>query len=127
MVDDIRNEQRARCRDRPLIGPYMKTIARLNDEFRATFDGGEVLITAAVNSLPVELRAAAIVAVQAHTVFTKDNDPYEEHDWATFDLGGQRFIWTIDCYDETRTYASKNPCDPDITTRVLTLMLAQVY
>ena len=25
MVDDIRNEKRARCRDRPLIGPYMRS------------------------------------------------------------------------------------------------------
>jgi len=82
-------------------------------------------MTTAVIALPVEVRAAAIVAVQAFTVFTKDDDPYEEHDWASFELGGQSFVWTIDCYDETRTYASKDPCDPDITTRVLTLMLAQ--
>ena len=53
-------------------------------------------MTAAVNALSVELRAAAIVAVQAHTVFTKDDDPYEEHDWASFELGGRRFVWTID-------------------------------
>jgi hypothetical protein len=55
------------------------------------------------------------------------NDPYGEHDCASFDLGGESFVWTIYYYDETRTYASKNPCDPDITTRVLTLMLAQDY
>ena len=36
----------------------------------------------------VELRAAAIVAVQAFNVFTKDNDPYE--DCASFELGGRR-------------------------------------
>jgi hypothetical protein len=101
--------------------------ARLNDQFRSTFEDGRVLMTAAVTALPVELRAAAIVAVQAHTVFTRENDPYEEHDWASFELGGQRFVWTIDCYDETRTYASKDPCDPDLTTRVLTLMVAADY
>ena len=107
--------------------PHMRTIARLNDEFRATFENGKVLMTAAVNALSVELRAAAIVAVQAHTVFTKDDDPYEEHDWASFELGDQRFVWTIDCYDETRTYRSKDPCDEFVTTRMLTLMLAQDY
>jgi len=84
-------------------------------------------MTAAVKALPTEVRAAAIVAVQGHTAFTKDNDPYEEHDWARFELGGQNFVWAIDCYDEIRTYASKDPCDPDITTRVLTLMLAADY
>jgi hypothetical protein len=101
----------------------MRTIARLNDEFRSTFEDGRVLMSAAVTALPTEVRAAAIVAVQAHTVFTKDDDP----DWARFELGGQRFVWVIDCYDETRTYRSRDPCDEFVTTRVLTLMLAQDY
>jgi hypothetical protein len=43
-------------------GGVVKTIARLNDEFRSTFKDGRVLMTSAVNSLSVELRAAAIVA-----------------------------------------------------------------
>jgi Protein of unknown function (DUF3768) len=103
----------------------MSAIARLNDEFRSTFDGGKVLTTASVNKLPAELRSAALVAVQAFTVFTKDDDPYDEHDWASFILNAQRFFWTIDCYDETCTYRSKNSCDEFVTTRVLTLMLAQ--
>ena len=108
-------------------GAPMKTIARLNDEFRATFDGGKVLVTAAVNALSVELRAAAIIAVQAFNVFTKDNDPYAEHDCAGFTLNGQRFFWAIDYFDETCTYRSRDPCDEFVTTRVLTLMLTQDY
>ena len=52
--------------------PRMRMTARLNDEFRSTFEDGRVLMTAAVTALPVELRAAAIVAVQAHTVFTRE-------------------------------------------------------
>ena len=108
-------------------GAPMKTIARLYDEFRATFDGGKVLVTAAVNALSVELRAAAIIAVQAFNVFTKDNDPYAEHDCAGFTLNGQRFFWAIDYFDETCTYRSRDPCDEFVTTRVLTLMLAADY
>jgi hypothetical protein len=65
--------------------------------------------------------------VQAFTVFTKDDDPYEEHDWANFTLNAQHFFWTIDCYDETCTYRSTDPCDEFVTTRVLTLMLAQEF
>jgi hypothetical protein len=80
-----------------------------------------------VNALPPELRSAALVTVQAFTVFTKDNDPYDEHDWAGFTLNGQLFFRTIDYYDETCTYRSKDPCDEFVTTRVLTLMLAQEY
>ena len=63
--------------------PAVTTIARLNDEFRSTFEGGEVLMTAAVNALPLDVRAAAIVALQASTVFTKDSDPYQERDFGT--------------------------------------------
>jgi hypothetical protein len=102
----------------------MRTIARLNDEFRSTFEDGRALMSAAVTALPTEVRAAAIVAVQAHTVFINDDDPYEDHDWARFELGGQRFVWIIDCHDETHPYVSKDPCNLDVTTRVLTLMLA---
>ena len=105
----------------------MKTIARLNDEFRSTFENGKLLMTAAVKALSVELRAAAIVAVRAFNAFTKDNDPYEEHDCASFTLNGQCFFWAIDYYDESCTYRSKDPCDEDATTRVLTLMLGQEY
>jgi Protein of unknown function (DUF3768) len=105
----------------------MKTIARLNDEFRSTFEDGRILMTPAVNALPVEVRAAAIVAVQAFTVFTKHNDPFEEHDYGSFDLAGETFFWKIDYYDETCTYGSEDPCEPEKTTRVLTLMLAADY
>jgi Protein of unknown function (DUF3768) len=54
-----------------------------------------------------------------------EDDPYGEHDWASFELNGEHFVWTIDYFDETCTYRSKDPCDPDITTRVLTLMLGE--
>jgi Protein of unknown function (DUF3768) len=105
----------------------MKTIARLNDEFRSTFEVGKVLMTAAVSTLSAELRAAAIVAVQTFSIFSKDNDPYGEHDCACFTLNGQCFFWAIDYYDETCIYRSKDLCDEDVTTRVPTLMLAQDY
>jgi Protein of unknown function (DUF3768) len=108
-------------------GAAMKIIAVLNDEFRSTLEGGKIMVTAAVNALPVEARAAAIVAVQASAVFTEENDPYGEHDCASFELGGETFFWKIDYYDETCTYGSQDPCDPDKTIRVLTLMLASDY
>jgi hypothetical protein len=34
--------------------PAVTTIARLNDEFRSTFEAGKVFMTAAVNALPVD-------------------------------------------------------------------------
>jgi len=97
----------------------MSTISRFNDEFRSTLEDGRVLITAAVNALSVELRAAAVIAMQAFTAFEMEDDPYGEHDSAKFELNGERFVSTIDYYDGTCTYRSKDPCDPDVTTCVL--------
>jgi len=105
----------------------VKTIARLNDEFRSTFEGGKVLMTAAVNALPAQIQAAALSAMQTFSAFTEDNDPHGEHDFGSFELAGETFFWKIDYYDETCTYGSEDPCDPDKTTRVLTLMLAKDY
>jgi len=49
------------------------------------------LVTAAAKASPVEVRAA-IVAVQAFNVFTKDNDPFGEHHCASFTLNEQCFF-----------------------------------
>jgi hypothetical protein len=91
--------------------PAVTTIARLNE----------------VNALPVDVRAAAIVALQAFTVFTKHSNPYHEHEFGSFAVVSETFFCKIDCDDEPCTYGSEDPCDPDKTTRVLTLMLAQDY
>jgi Protein of unknown function (DUF3768) len=80
-----------------------------------------------VNALRVDLRAAAIVALQAFTAFTRDSNPYQEHDFGSFALVSEPFFCKIGYYDETRTYGSEDPCDSDNTTRVPTLMLAQDY
>ena len=102
----------------------MKQIALMNDVFRRTFVGGRVKMTAAVEALSVEVKTTALIAVQQFNHFTKDNDPHEEHDFGSLELAGEKFVWKIDYYDETCTYGSKDPCDEDVTTRVLTLMLA---
>jgi hypothetical protein len=105
----------------------MNAIARLNDEFRRSFAGGKVTMTAGVNALPAEQTAAALAAVQQFNDFTKANDPHGEHDFGSFELGGENFFFKIDYYDETCTYGSEDPADEDKTTRVLTVMLASEY
>jgi hypothetical protein len=105
----------------------MKQIALMNDVFRRTFTGGRVTMTAAVDALSIEVKTTALIAVQQFNHFTEGNDPHEEHDFGSFELAGEKFLWKIDYYDETCTYESKDPCDEDVTTRVLTLMLASDY
>jgi len=99
----------------------------LNDNFRSTFIGGTVVMTHGVSELPLDVKAKAVLLVKTCTDFTKDNDPHGEHDFGYFELAGQTFFWKIDYYDLHCQYGSEDPSDPEKTTRVLTLMLAQEY
>ena len=62
-----------------------------------------------------------------YSAFTRDNDPYGEHDFGHFELVGRSFYWKIDYYDPKCEFGSEDPADPKKTTRVLTLMLAAEY
>jgi hypothetical protein len=104
-----------------------KKIAVLNDAFRTTFRGGKVVMTAGVNELPDCVKAAALRMVAEFNEFTEGNDPYGEHDFGSFEVANQKFFWKIDYYDKELQYGSEDPADPDKTTRVLTLMLAEDY
>ena len=96
----------------------------MNDNFRCTFLGGTVVLTQAVNGLPLDVKAEALLKVKAFKDFTRDNDPYGEHDFGCFEVAGDTFYWKIDYYDADCQNASEDPSDPVKTTRVLTIMLA---
>ena len=102
-------------------------IRELNDAFRKTFAGGQVLLTPGINDLPSDVRAMAIRKVATFEAFTGDNDPHGEHDFGSFDLAGQKFFWKLDYYDLTLEGGSEDPSDPKQTARVLTIMLAEEY
>lgn len=102
-------------------------IALLNDAFRKTFSGGKVLMTASVDALPTMVKAAALLQVARFDDFSEDNDPHGEHDFGSFELCNRKFFWKIDYYDTSCEFGSEDPTDPNRTTRVLTLMLAEDY
>jgi Protein of unknown function (DUF3768) len=111
-------------------GDALKRINRirvLNDNFRSSFVGGQVFITAGVADLPLALRVQVMIDVQNFSEFTADNDPHGEHDFGAFELAGQRFFWKIDYYGRDVMFGSEDPADPEKTTRVLTIMLADEY
>ena len=64
----------------------MNKIALLNDNFRTTFVGGRVVVTASVNELPLDVKAQALLKVQTFSAFTADNDPHGEHDFGSFEI-----------------------------------------
>ena len=104
-------------------------IRELNDQLRTTFfqRHGRVLITSSVDALPVELKTRVVEKVKAFGDFESGNDPHREHDFGSFEIDGQTIFWKIDYYTPTLDGGSEDPADPDMTTRVLTIMLAEEY
>lgn len=102
-------------------------IRALNDAFRTTFTGGRVMLTASVDALPSDVKAMAIRKVATFAAFDGDNDPHGEHDFGAFDLAGHKFFFKVDYYDRRLKFGSDDPADPEKTTRVLTIMLAEDY
>jgi hypothetical protein len=104
-----------------------RTISALNDRFRRSFVGGRVLMTAGIAALADEVRAEAIRKVRSFDAFSADNDPHGEHDFGSFDLAGQKFLWKIDYYAPDMQSGSEDPADPTTTVRVLTIMHSSEY
>lgn len=99
----------------------------LNDNFRSTFMGGQVVMTAGVSELPIDVKADVLLKVKSFSAFDGDNDPHGEHDFGSFEVSGETFFWKIDYYDLAMQLGSANPADPEQTTRVLTIMRADEY
>jgi hypothetical protein len=65
--------------------------------------------------------------VKHYERFTGDNEPHGEHDFWSFEHLGEKLFWKIDYYAKDLESWSENPANVSITTRVLTIMLAEEY
>lgn len=99
----------------------------LNDRFRRTFIGGQVLMTSGVSSLPQSELITLMNLVRTFNAFNGNNDPYGEHDFGKIDLNGTAYFWKIDYYDVDLECLSPDPTDETVTRRVLTVMRADEY
>ena len=102
-------------------------IAALNDALRRHRTGGRLFLTSGVARMADEVVATVLAMVAAFTAFTDDNDPHGEHDFGAFEHDGVHLFWKIDYYDTHLRYGSPDPANPAVTTRVLTIMLADEY
>ena len=102
-------------------------IRELNDQFRHALTGGLLHITRGVIALGGKQQAAILDAIAAFEAFGPENDPYGEHDFGALTLEGTRILFKIDYFDRALTAHSPDPADPSVTTRVLTIMLAEEY
>ena len=70
---------------------------------------------------------AALEAVAADETFTPDTDPHGDHGFGTVCVDGAAVSWRIDLFDLAFRFGSPRPDDPEVTTRVLTIMLPEDY
>ncbi len=102
-------------------------IRALNDALRNLTGEGKIFVTAGIAALPDREQAEIMTRVFTYAAFTPNNDPYGEHDFGSFEHAGKTIFWKIDAYDRALEYGSPDPADEAVTTRVLTVLLAEEY
>ena len=102
-------------------------VRELNDSFRSSFVGGAVMLTAAVEALEADTKRRLLERVRTFDKFEKGNDSYREHDFGAVEIEGDRFLFKIDYYDRACKFASPDPANPAVTTRILTVMHSAEY
>lgn len=102
-------------------------IRALNDELRCHGRGGQILISRGLASLNPMTLVQVLAAVAAFDRFNPDNDPHGEHDCALVEVDKLRVLFKLDYYDLAMSGHSPDAADPDVTNRVMTVMLAGEY
>ena len=88
---------------------------------------GTAVMTPGVAALGQEAVDRIVKTIAVYDDFCHANDPHEEHDFGSFEADGQTVFFKIDYYDKALTYHSPDPADPNVTERVITIMLADEY
>ena len=102
-------------------------IRALNDQLRQNFAGGMAVITPGVAALGPQVVERIVKTIAVFDDFCHANDPYEEHDFGSFEADGHTIMFKIDYLDRDLSMHSPDPADPNVTERVITIMLAGEY
>ena len=92
-----------------------EALRTLNDELRQNLSPGTALMTAGVAALGAEAVARIVKTIEVYDNFCHANDPYEEHDFGSFEADGHTIFFKIDYFDSTLTVHSPDPGDPTVT------------
>lgn len=104
--------------------PRAERIARLNDALRKRGQGGIIMVTSGVRALPGFNVEELLQMLATYDKFDEDNDPHGEHDLGDIEWSdGTTLLFKLDYYDFDYAYHSPDPANPDVTKRVLTLLL----
>ncbi|UWR62781.1 DUF3768 domain-containing protein [Phaeobacter inhibens] len=107
----------------------VKLLAQQNDAFRAVFpapqNAGRWFHTQSVAAMGPTFVLKAYAAIGSYDDFNTDIDPYGDHAMGKFTIDGETVWFKIDCYDVDYRYGSDQPDNPEMTRRVLTVMLSR--
>ena len=109
-----------------------KRMAALNDALRhdpGTGEHGRIMMTRGVSELGIAFTMQALAQLEVFADFTRDNDPWSEHDFGAFEVDGHKLFWKVDYFEKGTGYmaGAETPENPMTTDRVLTIMLAEEY
>ncbi|MGC5780830.1 DUF3768 domain-containing protein [Methylobacterium sp. NFXW15] len=102
-------------------------IAALNDILRRSLSGGTLVLTAGIIALGRERQQIILDAIAALDRFDLDSDPYGERNFGALEAAGECVFFKVDCFGRSGRFASPDPTDASVTTRLLTVMLAREY
>jgi hypothetical protein len=102
-------------------------IRALNDVLRPDMRLDVTAITLGVAALGTVAVARIVRTIAAFNDFCNANGPSGEHDFGAFEVKGNTIFFKIDYYDRQPSAYSPDPADPDVTRRVITIMLAEEY
>jgi hypothetical protein len=86
-----------------------EAIRALNDELRQNLTTGTALMTAGVAALGAEAVARIVKTIAVYDDFCHANDPYEEHDFGSFEVNGHTIFFKIDYYDKSALLSLARP------------------
>ena len=104
-----------------------EAIRALNDELRQNLTTGTAFMTPVSLPSAAEAVARIVKTIAVYDDFCHANDPYEEHDFGSFEVDGHTIFFKIDYFDKALASHSPDPTDPSVTERVITIMLAEEY
>lgn len=105
----------------------VERIRSLNDKLRQNLEGGTAVMTPGIAALGQEAVQRIVKTIAVFDDFCHANDPHGEHDFGAFEAEGHTIFFKIDYYDRSLSLHSPDPSDPNVTERVITIMLAEEY
>ena len=102
-------------------------IRALNDALRKNPSNGSAFITPGVAALGPDNVSRLVQTLATFDDFCRENGPYDEHDFGAFEFDGHSVFFKIDYYSTDLKAHSSDPANPEVTERIMTIMLAEEY